>query len=335
MKKMKNIIKISILIFALSISCIVSSQSIRAYTLKMPVKVFTGGGKLYIKALKSEDTKFPNFGIQVSEAIKNQLITAENKDREVKASGSLYNPWFTTKFYEIVNSENQADIVLGGKYKFSAQQNAAAKLHSDTTWVLDNGTANKKPVSYFYFEYQNNGKVSVNGQINAKRKGQIIDKHDFSDKLEGTKRSFLSKPKGSSIDSLVAKITARTANSKKNLYSPEFVLEKYNFKNVKTKNKAYKSELKTQMKMVKANLKSGNLNAAAKILFKLNEKEASSNLYYNIALCYELIGNTEKAAQFYEKSGNSSGIKRINRLMKTEKTIESLGLPIIEKDFDF
>ncbi|MCF6240255.1 MAG: hypothetical protein L3J74_02790 [Bacteroidales bacterium] len=332
---MKNIIKISILIIALSISSVVSSQSIRAYTLQMPAKVFTGGGKLYVKALKSENGKFTDFGVQVSESIKNQLIAAENKDREVKASGSLYNPWFTTKFYEIVNSENQADIVLGGSYKLSAQQDKSTKLHTDTTWVLDNGTENRKPVEYFYFEYQNNGKISVKGQIIAKRNGQVIDKHDFSDKLEGTKRSFLRKPKGSSIDSLVAKLTNRTANSKKNLYSPEFVLEKYNFKNVKTKNKAYKSELKGQMKMVKANLKSGNLNAAAKILFKLNENESSENLYYNLAMCYELIGNTEKAAGFYEKSGSSSGIKRINRLMKTEKIIESLGLPIIEKDFDF
>ncbi len=332
---MKNILKISILISALFVSNSLHSQSLRAYTLKVPKKVFTGGGKLYVKALKSENGKFTDFGIQVSEAIKNQLITAENKNREVKASGSLYNPWFTTKFYEIVNSENQADIVLGGTYTLSAQQDTSSKLHSDTTWVFDNGTANKKPLTYFYFEYQNNGKISVSGQLIAKRNGQIIDKQDFSDKIEGTKRSFLNKPKGSSIDSLVKKITERTANNKKQLYSPEFVLEKYNFKNVKTKNKAYKSELKGQMKMVKANLKSGNLDAAAKILFKLNEKEPSSNLYYNLALCYELIGNTEKAAGFYEKSGNSSGIKRINRLMKTEKTIESLGLPIIEKDFDF
>jgi tetratricopeptide (TPR) repeat protein len=332
---MKNILKISILIFALFVSNNLHSQSLRAYTLKLPPKVFTGGGKLYVKALKSENGKFTDFGIQVSEAIKNQLITANNKNREIKASGSLYNPWFTTKLYEIVNSENQADIILGGSYKLTAQQDTSAKIHSDTTWVFDNGTVNKKPLTYFYFEYQNKGKISVNGQIIAKRNGQVIDKHDFSDKLEGTKRSFLNKPKGSSIDSLVKKITARTANSKKNLYSPEFVLEKYNFKNVKTKNKAYKSELKSQMKIVKANLKSRNLNAAAKILFQLNEKESSDNLYYNLGLCYELIGNTKKAAQFYEKSGNSSGIKRINRLMQTEKLIESLGLPIIEKDFDF
>jgi tetratricopeptide (TPR) repeat protein len=95
--------------------------------------------------------------------------------------------------------------------------------------------------------------------------------------------------------------------------------------------------MKNQKKVFKALADAWIVKELGKAYQKYIASEAKikkpQNLYYNIGLCYELIGNYTKAKENYLKSGDSNVIIAIESLIKIQELFKSLGLDVTEGEF--
>jgi hypothetical protein len=318
---------IRLMLVALAISASATAQRVEFYTLNMPSAFLEGGGKVFVKSLTNNGTTEADFGDAYAKAFTNVLSSnALGKDKDVK----LYNPWLTTALYQVVGSEDEADFIISGDYIFESSSNSSyeEKFIKETSETVDK----KLPISYYTFSA--NSSASLAGKtVITKKDGTAIGSIPFGNKKEKSNSKHMEKPSVPSTSSFIQDLRNEAINKTVFVYSPRLDVEKFKFNNVKTKNKEFKKELKDLVKQAEALVKTGDFNEAGKKYLEIAAKEDNEDVNCNIAVCYEIIGNFTKAKDYYVKSADKSGIKRINTMILVRDKLKELGIQVVENDF--
>lgn len=320
-------ISIRLVIAALTISVAASAQRVELYTLTLPKTILDGGGSLFVKNLTNSGTEEATFGEVYAKTLANILKV---KDRGIDKDAKLLNPWLTTSLYQVVESETEADFVISGEYQFasSSSNTFEEKFIRETSNALDQNL----PISYFSYTASSEASLAVEAVI-TKKDGSVITTLPFGDRKVKSATMSLEKPNVPSPSSFISDLSNDAIIKTGYTLTASLDTKKVRFEGLKTKNKEIKKEYKELDNQAEKLLKADNFNAAGKILFQIAALEESEDVFFNIATCYELIGNYTKAKEYYDKSGDKSGIKRINEMIAVRDKLKSLGIPITENEF--
>lgn len=324
---MNNIIKyLGILLLAVLIYIPATAQKIEAYSFSLAPTLLTTPGKIYVEDFENLGSIEDGFSTSYPASLKNVLL---NKTINAKTGVKLYNPWITTKLYEVVGSEDEANYIIKGSYLFTKGNSS-----SYTKKLIYETTGDKLPIHYYKYTETAKASVVFNMGIYAKGNDVALKEFPFSDTKSVSKSLNFNKPAVQSSNSLVKKM----ANSAKYKYlyefSPKLIAKTYKFKKVKPANKDLKKEYKNKTKSLKALASTGDINGMGKIFLEmLADDDNNTNVHQNLGICYELIGNYTKAKEHYVKSGNKSSVTAITYLITVKEVFIKLGLEVTENEF--
>lgn len=325
---MKNISKkIQFIVLAILLSNYCLAQKMDSYTFAYSPTLIQNGTKIYVKDFTNKGTDEQDFGAKYAKTLKASL---NNDKHGLQAGVKLNNPWFTTKFYTVVNSEDEADYIIDGEYKFTKSNSSTYTEH--VTYETYPGAV-KLPVHFYKYTETSNASVSLNLFIAKKGETNHLKDFPFSKKESKSKTLALQKPAVSSPESFISTLSKLAINRYRYEFTPSFIVEKYKFDNIKPKNKELKKDYKAMNKSLEAFAKQYNVNEMGKIYLKMLTIEEDLEVHSNLGICYELIGNCTKAMEQYNLAGDKKGIERISFLIKVQETHKKAGIDVEEKDF--
>jgi hypothetical protein len=324
-----NTIKYTLIILLTFITSLSIGQKMDGYILTLPSQILDGGGKVYVedfKDLKGENT---TFGKSYAESLKNAL-KAERV--AIGSVGKIQNPWIITKVYDITDSKADADYVLSGQYSIISASSSTNK----PVYIKETGTAEKLPICYY--DYTVSSSATVMGDLFVTAKGQTepLKTLPFKENKGTSKTKALEKPSVPSASSFITSAEKAAIKQYQYYFSPIIKSKKYKFNKLKAADKSYKKELKQQTKDLKDFADKGDVISMGKTYKASLEKPLKDmkDGYLNLGMCYEIIGNYTKAKEYYEKAGDSSAMKELNKLIIDRDKLVALGLQIIENDFE-
>ncbi len=318
--------KIQFSLILLFISSIALSQTIESYTLSLYDNVLDGGGKVFIHPLTNNGTEAASFGKDYADKIKLYMnSTGVGYVNGIK----VYNPWLSTKIYQIVENVSEADYIISGDYKFETSESNTY----EEKWIAETSETVDKKLPICYYNNIASSSASLNGKLIVKKGSTVVKNLPFKGTKSDSKTKSMGTASVSAPSTFISVLSKDAINTYSYSFSPRLNEIKYKFKNIKTKNKEFKGDLKSIEKQIKTLVKTGEINETGKKYLEIAGKEESPSVHYNIAVCYELIGNYTKAKVYYLKSADKEGIDRINRRIATGKKMESLGTKIVENEF--
>lgn len=322
MKILRKSLFIALVQIILSVTAI--AQTIESYTYELPDKYLESGGKIYVQELIDTSGVNPEFGQQYANAIRSAL----NNETIGKSSAKVYNPWLTTKIYEIVDSIDKADYVLKGEYNFTKEY---SKSNVKKT-ITENKGYPKLPINYYV--YTEESSASLTGSANFIKKGDTEPSLFLPLNSEDSKKKSkaLSMPGVKLPEAFMEELSKNIISKNKNTLTPKLVPFKYRFKNIQTKDKAFKKELRKKEKLIKSFAKTGNITEMGKLYLEILANEESQKAHENVGMCYELIGNFTSAEGHYVTADDRSSIKRISSLIKVKETLQNMGIEVVENE---
>jgi len=323
----KIFLNIRMVLVIMLVSMTAVAQKIEFYTYKLPINILEGGGKVCVKDLSNLGTEEPNFGATYAKYV---LMALQNSEIGKVTYVKLNNPWLTTKLYETTGSETDANFVIGGDYKFES----ASTNSYEEKWIQETAEGVDKKLPICYYNYTSTSSATLEGKIViTKKDGSVLGTIPIGDKKSKSLTKSMEKPAIPEVSTFISELSNSAINRTAYSFSPSLTLEKYKFKNLKTKNKEFKKELKSIEDQIEALLKTNEIAEAGKKYLEIAAKEDGEDVNCNIAACYEMIGNLTKAKEYYLKSADKSGIERINFMIKVRDKLSSLGLPVTENEF--
>ncbi len=316
------------------VSASLNAQKVHSYVLKdKPYYVLEEGGPIAIKELTNNGSTMNSFGKDFANTLYN-TINWKDRGIEKNGKGKVYNPWYTTKIYDLTKDESAAKYVIGGDYIFSGSVIKFNELQKAKD-------KSKEKIPFFYYKHSVKAIATVDGKltISNSSNGEVVK--TFSLKNEKSKNDFkyVEYPAIPTIAKYSEMLSKDVINRSGGMFSPLYVAKTYSFKAVKgdKSDKAFKKELKNKKKVFKALADAGNVNELGKAYQEIVANESKlkkpQNLYYNIGTCYELIGNYTKAKENYLKSADKGAITSIDNLISIQNLFKKLGLNVVENDF--
>lgn len=251
----------------------VSAQSFKAFKMK-PAKLYWGEYNIYFDGFtNSGDAEFDDCTKAFQEVFTKQYSWPNN-------------------MYNVVESKDEADIVVSGSYKFTPDEIMEIKEKLKT----ESGT--RFPLKYTVNSYRQVNRVDFTLDIKVSDiAGKELESYQLNDSIVSKASSEVKLPRiGFSIEQLKEKMLKRTPNTIHNRYYIRKSEVWVKFMKVKIKDKA----LKEEFQLVKDYLNDGDFMAAGKIYKKIYESGKSPEAAFNTAMCYEFVGDYAKAAEFYK-----------------------------------
>ena len=327
---MKTFINFILIIIFASFIGKIQAQKLDGYILQMPGAILEGGGKIYVEDFENKGKSEPGFGTSYATNLKNAL-KAENL--AYGSVGKIYNPWITTKLYEITDTKTEADYVITGEYQFSSSTSSS----NNPVFIKETSSAEPK-IPVCYYEFTKSSSASVDGKIfiNANGNDTPVLTLPFEKKLGDSKTKAMEKPSVKSAGSFITAVSNAAINQYKFYFSPVIAAKTYKFKNLKGEERDYNKKLRKQEREIKDLADKGDVMSIGKmykeiLTHKLKDPD-EGNL--NLAMCYEIIGNYTKAKEHYEKSGDKGALNQINKLIENRNKLAALGMEVTENDFE-
>ena len=331
---MKNInILISTIVLML-LATTLSAQKIESYVLKQQPKiVLNEGGPIAVHALTNNGTTMDDFGTSFSKKLTSYLSSKSLKT--VGSKGKVHNSWYTTKLYELTEDDTAAKYIIAGDYKFSSSVSKTSDLKKIKK------KDDKDAITIFYYSNSASATATVTGNITITdvSDGKVIKTLAINNTKSKSETKFVSYPVLPTVDKYSDMVAKEAIGNHQLMFSPVYTPKKYSFKTIKgdKADKAYKKEMKNKKKVFKALAESGSVNELGKAYEALIANESKlkkpQDLYFNIGLCYELIGNYTKAKENYLKSAQKKAITEIDVLIAFQGMFTKIGLPTEEKEF--
>lgn len=316
---MKKQIYLSLVLLLSSfLSFQVLAQSIEYYQFKLNKETKIRGSKIFYEGLKNKGEESQ---IDVSKIAMNYLefyFYTYSGVKKKKIQNHI--SWMTNQRFEKAKDKASADVIVGGYYIIKTGANVEEKVFYERAQNVGG--------SIPYYEIRQTNRAEVTAVISYTYKDKSVAYDTINCAFEYERKP---KTKYKSIDDLLAKCEKELGNKFSNtfnFYSYKDVW--YNFKSVKTKDKGLKAELKT----VKDLLNNGKIKEAGSIYLKVYEFD-HKNLAaaFNVAQCYELIGNYPKANEFYLISPDFHAKVRMKSNMKLFNYLKSIGAIMKIEDF--
>jgi tetratricopeptide (TPR) repeat protein len=328
---MKHIIIILSVVIALFIISNANAQKMDSYVLVMPPVYFGEGSPVYIKPLTNlKDSTNNAFGKEYANTLKNVF---NNAAIGKKSGVKMFNPWYTTKIYDLTENEADAKYVISGEYSTHTAASASYKEHI----TAETSSSNNPKIPFVFYEFESKTSGSVNGKLTLYQRSsdQIVKEYPFEKSNSDSKSQYMESVKSESMFTLLSKSEEQAIDQHILAFSPYYSVYTYNFEKIKSDDKDYNKELRKQRKDLKDYADAGQLDKLALAYIEMLGKDLKNpeDLYYNLGMCYEMLGNFTKAKEYYDKSTNSDVIKRIDILLQYKEIYEKLGIEVVEKDF--
>jgi len=329
--------KLNITIYMLLLMLVSTSldaQKVYSYVLKdKPYYVLEEGGPITVQELTNNGTTMNSFGKDFANTLYN-TINWKERGINTKGKAKVYNPWYTTRIYELTKDASAAKYVIGGNYIFSG---SVTKTHE----LLKAKDKSKEAIPFFYYKHSVDAKAMVDGKITitSNSKGEVVKEFSLKNEKSKIDSKLVEYPVTPTIEKYTKMLSKDVINRSGGMFSPIYVPKTYSFKAVKgdKADKAFKKEMKNKKKVFKALADAGSVNELGKAYQEIIANESKlkkpQNLYYNIGICYELIGNYAKAKENYLKSADKGAITDIESLIKMQELFKKLGLNVVENDF--
>jgi len=305
--------KFIITVFIIFICNIINAQEITSYMLVTPEYKFQGN-KIYIHDMENKGEKNSQ---DIAKKFSDKMHKILNKDRISNTDG-IFNPWLMKFPFYLVDKESEADVIIKSDYSFFTNQDIK------TEKIKERWLPNTK-YRLFYFENVITNQVIFNVNYHIfNKKGEEIDAICKSDTI--TSNSLGKKPIRS-IEELTERICRYYSVSQ---FKPYFKEVNYIFKKVKFKgDKNLKAELKTCNALIKAS----KIKEAGAIYKKVFEASGVKEAAFNTGMCYELVGNFEKALVYYAKAPDIFAKVRMREQMLTYNYLKSIGYDMPKVEF--
>lgn len=314
---MKKLIIISILLLV-SFSYSIAQQG-NFYQFKLTGETKLKGDKVFIEDLVNEGDETP---LDINNLFKERLETHLKPYGKGNKKAKNFNATSHEGFFKKTDNKEDANVVVGGTYFIETNSDVEEKLFYETQTNL--GAA----IPFYEIRQKNSVKIQLAISYTYKDNSTVYDTiyaEKYSERKPGKK--FYS------IEELLEDCEKNISSDLYRLFSfYETNYTWYKFeKKVKTKNK----ELKEKLKGAKDLLKEGKIYELGS-LYKQAYEEDNSNqdAAYNLAMCYELIGNYPKAEEFYAKRPDFHTKTRMKSNMEFYRYMESIGANLILRDFD-
>lgn len=296
----------------------VLAQSVEYYQFKLERETKIRGSKIFYEGLKNNGDESQ---IDVGKMAEDYLGFYFNTYSGIKKK-KIQNhiSWMTNQRFEKAKDKASADVIVGGYYIIKTGANVEEKLFYERAQNVGG--------SIPFYEIRQTNRAEVTAVISYTYKDNSVAYDTINCAFEYERKP---KTKYKSIDDLLAKCKKSLETELYNtfkFYSYDYVW--YNFKSVKTKDKELKAELKT----VKDLLNNGKIKDAGSIylrVYELDHKNLAAA--FNVAQCYELLGNYPKANEFYLKSPDFHAKVRMKSNMKLFEYLNNIGAKMEIEDF--
>ncbi|MCD4773221.1 MAG: hypothetical protein K8R41_07565 [Bacteroidales bacterium] len=305
--------KIIVLFFIALVCNALNAQEITSYML-IPANYKYQGNKIFIHDMENKGEKISH---DIAAKFSKKMNNILNVNRVSNIADKIYNPWLKQFPFYIVEKENDADVVIKSDYSFFTNQDIVTEKIKEKY-----GSAFQNRL--MYSEHVITNQVIFNVNYYIYKDGVEIDAVHFSDTI--TSNSLGRKPL-KSIDILVDKLAKYYSVSD---FKPYYEKVNYIFKKVKFNGD---KELKAQLKTCKDLLKAGKISEAGAIYKKVFETGGVKEAAFNTGLCYELIGNYEKALVYLKKAPDIFAKKRMEKQIDTYNYLKSIGFEMLQLDF--
>lgn len=275
--------KKTFLILSLILFCGVSmAQEIFAPTFKMKKEPLLGQ-KIYIEPATFNEDKPP---FDIDTLLKSKFKSGDWVNMPRGKALRLENHWRYMKFYSLVDSKTEADVVIEPVLSYSAKSEMIDK------WLRE--FKGRGGVKIPFKEVRATNMLDANLVLNLKYK----DNSTSSDTISYDRKSELKRGKKLvSLDEMNEKFLKHLGLQLYYLrHFAESEMVRFRFPKVKVKNK----ELKDALKTVQTLLKEAKLSEVANIYRTIIDKEPSAEAHLCLGMCYEIAGDFLKAQEQYK-----------------------------------
>lgn len=232
----------------------------------------------------------------LEESIEKNLISLSSAE----TNGGSY--WMYKDWSYPVAEEAEADFTLSGEYIYNSGVNVGETVYHEKAGSVRlpyfvTAKEHKADIDViFTFEYKD-GSPSRKDTLSVHKKS-----------IEKPGKSYYSTEK---LEEQMERMIVAKVNSYKEFIDGKKV--QINFPKVKIKDKALKAEYES----IKGLLKDGDYQKAGSIVKKAYESNSTPEISQALGICYELVGNYPKAAEYYKALPNF----HINTRMKKNNAI--------------
>jgi len=294
------------------------AQQGKFYQFKLIKNTKVRGSKIFYEGLKNRSEESQ---IDVDRIIHKNIdffINTYSGNKKKKIQNHI--AWINKSLFDIVNSAADADVIIGGYYLITTNVDIQEKLFYERQTNVGGA------IPYYEFRQINTAEVEVVISYTYKDKSVEYDTIQIVKQYERKPNT-----KYVSVNQLLERCEKKLVLVSDKLfrfYSADYVW--YKFQKVKTKDKALKEELKGAGDMLAAGeiYKLGNLYKRIYEADKTNKTAA-----FNLAMCYELIGNYPKAQEYYSVMPDFHTKVRMKENSLLFNYLESTGVNMILNDF--
>ena len=283
---------------------LLTAQSVQVYKVSLDESKIA---KSHFKKSKYYLKSFTNKGETSNKDLEE---TVDKYLRKLNSKVSKDALWLNKPWIVPVESDSEADIILSGEYLYTSNSTVGEMVYKEKTgnpklpYFVTN-TENVVDLKIvFTFEYKD-GSPTQTDTINIVKKS-----------IKAPGKPFIP------LGELEEKVTNHS-NSKLHYYTSIRSGKKValNFPKVKIKDKA----LKTEYASIKKLYKEGEYIEAGKVVKKVYEAQKTPELAHALGICYELIGNYPKAAEYYKIKTDFHANVRMKQNMALLDYVKSLG----------
>lgn len=301
----------------LILSILIATISLKAQDIVVPALQLTQkcniGPKIFIKKIGAD----PLFDIEkfIAKSIKQSPIKRNKKSQAlVNRQIKMPNHWINQSFFQIVDSENEADVILTAKtVDFNNKKEVTEKWFREDKMENRHSLpfkeiVNKQTITGDYIitlSYKSNETISDTIHLNVSKRQNIQKKPINS-------RSIKSRAQSQISQELNKLLTWKFLVSK-----PTRII----FPKVKIKDKVLKAEYKTLSKKIKE----GKIEEVANFYRKVLDLKPTPEAHYCLGICYEVVGDYDNAMKEYKHKFDFHTKIRMKKQLEVYNHLKELG----------
>lgn len=243
--------------------------------------------------------------------------------------GQLVNDYFAetrgsylskeTKLFVSVEDKKEADVVISGEYVYNNNSEVIEKP------LMERSTAYASQIPYYEIRVKNSADLNLVFHFHYKDGTSATDTVYYQEASETSEKKEV-KSQAELEDNSISNVERRLYR-----YTNIIDYDRYWVKMPKVKIKD--KELKSQYKEMSKYLKEKKVKELGAFYLKLYENKQSDELAQCIGICYELIGNFEKAEKYYEGLNDFATNIRMKDNLELQNYIRELGVNIPVEEF--
>lgn len=220
---------------------------------------------------------------------------------------------FDQEIFVPVQTKDEADVVISGDYVFNNISEVVEKP------LMERSTSYASRIPYFEIRVKNSADLTFALHFAYKDGTTATDTIKYEEKSESTEKREVKSQLV--LEDEAIKTVERKLFDLIDIYD----IDSYWVKMPKVKIKD--KEMKAQYKEMKDYLEERKIKELGAFYLKLYEEKKSPEVAQCIGICYELLGNYEKANEYYEEINDFATNIRMKNYLELHDYLREIGVP--------